>query len=184
MLCKAIFIMCLLVPVILNPIGGNQEDDYNDSDEEDYNDSDEEDGYDINDETKFLDLEKYLPTNAKVNSDGTRECCPVTRDDCTYVNITRMPEDVNTTSLICVGCGRKGSSARIFWAGPEGKPISEIESTTHKSPVTIPLQESTFFIRELLVDNKHNGTEFMCLLVESNTTIYRQLLLRHNLLLN
>nr|WIK87413.1 IL-18 binding protein [Oriental turtle dovepox virus] len=26
-----------------------------------------------------------------------------------------MPEDENTTSLICVGCGRKGSSARIFW---------------------------------------------------------------------
>nr|WIK87414.1 IL-18 binding protein [Oriental turtle dovepox virus] len=52
MLCKVIFVMCLLVPVVLNPIGGgNQEDDY-----------------DINDETKFLDLEKYLPTNSKVNS--------------------------------------------------------------------------------------------------------------------
>ncbi|AAF44417.1 interleukin-binding protein [Fowlpox virus] len=174
MMYRTIFILCLIIPVLLNPIDYGDEGDYSTVSYEE----------DDSDETIFLDLEGYLPENARKNSDGVRECCPVTREDCTYVNITRLPEDINTTSLICVGCGRKGSSARMFWAGPGGKPISEMESVIHKSPVTIPLQNSTFFIRELLVDNKHNGKEFMCLLVESNTTVYRQLLLRHILLLN
>ncbi|QGM48731.1 putative interleukin binding protein [Mudlarkpox virus] len=144
-----------------------------------HHDSSEED-YDSEEDEDFINLEDYLPSNAVKGPDGQRECCPITRKDCTYLNITRNPDVEGFTSLVCVACARVNSSATMSWQGPNKTPIGKMTTVTSKNAVKIPLPNSTFFMKEIVVSNdENNGTEFACVLLESNSTVTRQLLRRY-----
>ncbi|ARF02693.1 SWPV1-090 [Shearwaterpox virus] len=132
--------------------------------------SSEEYDYDENDD--FIDMQVYLPKNTKKAPDGSSECCPVDKEDCSYLNITSNIESPNFTSLICVACSKANSQASLSWKGPNNTDIKQMTSVTSKDVVIINLQNSTFFMKEIIVsDEEYNGTEFLCILKESITVV-------------